>query len=386
MGAAAQLKNLYNQILNGTAPSGAASSSGDISQMIKYIIANGGATPQNRWGLPGRFRAPIDVTTSGSASLTERINYFKNLTVAAGHTLTAVAGGTIIVVEEKLTIAATGVLSANALGGKGASAATNAIAAGGYGAGLWNYDSTTPLTVTMGQFLSSGAISSTNPFVRQRLQPLMAAGGAGGALTVVGTNGAAYPVASRGLFAGTTIALTQWELVLALMELMLERPTDDATAGAIGGGGGGAGGSGGAGTGGAGGTVACRGASSSAAGAGGGGGSGFGGGGGGAGGSGGTTAGGVGGRGGGVLIVIAREVDNGGTISANGGPGTAGDSTTGEGGGGGGGAVVVAYEHVSGSGVGTVQANGGSGSNGAGNNGGAGGAGLASSFDIRSGA
>lgn len=43
MGAAAQLKNLYNQILNGTAPAGAASSSGDISQMVKYLVAQAAA-------------------------------------------------------------------------------------------------------------------------------------------------------------------------------------------------------------------------------------------------------------------------------------------------------------------------------------------------------
>lgn len=377
----------YEAIQGGKDTSGfSADQNGNLIEIGKYLIANSGAMPQTRWGLPGRFRAPVDYTTPGSEALTERINYFKNLTIAAGHTLTAVAGGTIIVVEEKLTIAATGVLSANALGGKGAPAATNAAATGGYGGGLWNFDSVTPLTVTQGQFLSNGAISSTNPFVRQRLQPLMASGGAGGGLTVAGSNGGAYPVASRGLFAGTTVQLAEWELVLALMELMYERPIDDATAGAIGGGGGGAGGSGGGGTGGGAGTVGARGITASAAGAGGGGGSGVGGGGGGAGGTGGTGASGVGGRGGGVLIVITREIDNGGTISANGATGGGGAGATGDGGGGGGGAVVVGYEHVSGSGVGTVQANGGSGNGGAGLNGGDGGAGIASSFDIRSGA
>ena len=43
MGAAAQLKNLYNQILNGTAPSGSASASGDLSQMVKYLVNLGPA-------------------------------------------------------------------------------------------------------------------------------------------------------------------------------------------------------------------------------------------------------------------------------------------------------------------------------------------------------
>lgn len=41
-GAAGQLKKLYQQIIGGTAPAGAASSSGDISQMVKYLIANPG--------------------------------------------------------------------------------------------------------------------------------------------------------------------------------------------------------------------------------------------------------------------------------------------------------------------------------------------------------
>lgn len=37
-GAAGQLKRLYQQIIGGTAPAGAASSSGDVSQMVKYLI------------------------------------------------------------------------------------------------------------------------------------------------------------------------------------------------------------------------------------------------------------------------------------------------------------------------------------------------------------
>lgn len=37
-GPAGQLKKLYQQLIGGTAPAGAASSSGDVSQMVKYLI------------------------------------------------------------------------------------------------------------------------------------------------------------------------------------------------------------------------------------------------------------------------------------------------------------------------------------------------------------
>lgn len=397
MGLSTLIKQIYLQTIGGSAPSGAASAAGDISQMLKYLIANPGGTPQGRWGLPGRFATPIDVTISGNTTLSERINYFKNLTINNGIVLTGVAGGTIIVVEETLTLSnGTSQISCNALGGKGAAQqAANTVGAAGFGGGVWGFDSATPLTITQGQFLSSGAMSATNPVVRARLQTLMAAGGAGGsAAGNDGTAGTAYPVASKGMFASTTIQLAQWELILALMEMMLERPTDDATGGGIGGGGGGSG-SGGAAhsSGGTGGTVGSKATVGSGAGSGGPGGSGFGGGGGGGAGAAASGAdfGAAGGRGGGVLVVVARTINNAGIISADGAAGSAGDTTGnggGGGGGGGGGACVLVYEGTTGSGVGTVRANGGAagaeGQAGAGN-GGAGGAGIASSFKIRSG-
>lgn len=382
MGLSTLIKQTYLQLIGGTAPTGAASSSGDISQMIKYLIANAGSTPQNRWGLPGRFTAPIDVTISGNTTLTERINYFKNLTINNGIVLTGLAGGTIIVVEETLTLSnATSQISVNGLGGKGATGVTNAVAPGGYGGGAWGFDLTT-LTLTQGQFLSVGAISASNPYARQRLQTAMGSGGAG---MPFGGAGGAYPATSRAMFAGTTVQLAQWELVLALLELILERPTDDANGGGIGGGGGGAGGSGAApGTGGVAGANGGKGGTSTgAAGAGGGGGSGFGGGGGGADSNSSSVASGAGGRGGGVLLVIAKTINNAGIITADGANGS--NATAGGGGGGGGGAAVLAYESTSGSGVGTVRANGGSAGTGGSLNGGAGGAGLAASFKIRSG-
>lgn len=42
MGAKGQLADLYDKILGSTAPSGASDSAGDISEMIKYIVANVG--------------------------------------------------------------------------------------------------------------------------------------------------------------------------------------------------------------------------------------------------------------------------------------------------------------------------------------------------------
>lgn len=42
MGLTTLIKQTYLQLIGGTAPSGSASSTGDISQMIKYLIANAG--------------------------------------------------------------------------------------------------------------------------------------------------------------------------------------------------------------------------------------------------------------------------------------------------------------------------------------------------------
>lgn len=64
-GAAGQLKALWQQIIGGTAPSGAASSTGDVSQMVKYIVANGAALPQ----IGFRLVTPIDVSPTSLASV-----------------------------------------------------------------------------------------------------------------------------------------------------------------------------------------------------------------------------------------------------------------------------------------------------------------------------
>lgn len=44
-GAGGQLKALWKQIIGGVAPSGAAASTGDVSQMVKWLVANAPSSP-----------------------------------------------------------------------------------------------------------------------------------------------------------------------------------------------------------------------------------------------------------------------------------------------------------------------------------------------------
>lgn len=344
---------------------------------------SGGGTLQQRLALPGRFETPTDFATSGNLTLPARYNYFKNLTVNNGHTLTGVGGGTLLVVEETLQIVAGGVISVNALGGRGGASVNNAPGAFGFGGGPWR-PNLGAFTITQGQFLSVGAIAAGNPWERNILTAMMPVGGVGG--LGGGNNPGAvgsgpFPEAARGVFGGATVPPAGWELIEELLRMMRERPTDDATTGGIGGGGGGSGAGGnGAGAGGAGGMAGTGGAVGASNGAGGGGGSGFGVGGG--GGSGvGAAASGAGGRGGGVLIIVCGTLNNLGIISADASAGAGTGNASGGGGGGGGGAVVVGYETLTA--LGTLRAlSGGGGATGSGGTGAAGTAGLATSFQV----
>lgn len=76
MGLSTLIKQQYAQLIGGTAPSGSASSSGDISQMIKYLVAQGSSGrvhvgPQY-WHLPATDFWYIDnpmVTQAAASSL-----------------------------------------------------------------------------------------------------------------------------------------------------------------------------------------------------------------------------------------------------------------------------------------------------------------------------
>ena len=320
--------------------------------------------------LPTHFSPVVDATISGNTTLTEQLNIFNNLTISGAVTLTGLAGGTIIIVRENLVIDnASGVISVNALGAK--PLGFGAISAGGAGGGAINFGTSAALTIEA---------------FHARLQRIMASGGAGVNTNAVGGSGGAWSAAST-----ANPLINGWATAAGLVELMLLRPSDDATYGGIGGGAGGEGADGvPAGTGGAGGTQGKAGANGSAATASGGGGSGFGGGGGGGGASGTSGTPGDGARGGGTLLIITKTINNAGTISANGanGPNASAAGQCGGGGGGGGGAVHVLYEFTAGSGVGTLQANaglGGTNGGGTGSAGGAGGAGMATSARIRAG-
>lgn len=321
-------------------------------------------------GLLGRATPPIDVVISGNTTLTERINYFRNLTVNSGITLTGIAGGTIIIVEGTLTNA--GVISVNALGGLG-----GALNLPGYGGGAWGRGFQTQTVRTAGGFISTTTPSASVPYaVAPKAQRSMATGGVGQA--GAGGAGGAWPFATGGMIDALQQAPLDYMLLLALWELIQENMGDDnATTGSIGGGGGGGGRSGANNASGAGGVFGMGGAANDA------GGSGFGGGGGGGSGTGGTGV--AGGRGGGVLLLFCRTLDNtGGVISADGGAGSNSGTAGGGGGGGGGGAVTVSYEALTA--AGTVRASGGAGgTSSSGSAGGAGGAGAAVSVKIRSG-
>lgn len=59
MSLATMIKQVYKQTIGGTAPSGAASSTGDISQMVKYLVANP----------PGSTKAPIFIGPLSSVAM-----------------------------------------------------------------------------------------------------------------------------------------------------------------------------------------------------------------------------------------------------------------------------------------------------------------------------
>ena len=388
-GAAGQLKALYKQLIGGVTPTDAASLTGSVAAMMKYLAEGSVASYQSTAGypnkvtLPGHFTAPVDVTISGSVALTERFNYFKNLTINNGIVLTGLGGGTIIVVEETLTLAnGSSQISVNELGAKGA--ASEGL--GGKGGGL-PFSNNAVGVLTMGA-LSHATLAATVPYI---WPPLILVnngdGGAGGAYNAAGSAGVAATTMTPPVSDAARSITFQWETFISALHAMLMRWEDDATYGGIGGGGGGAGG-GTAGTGAsvAGGVGGSKGALGSAGAGGGGGGGGLGSGGGGGGGGVGAGAGGPGGRGGGALLILCRTLNNAGLLTADGGAGSNGTGTNaGGGGGGGGGMVLVGYETLTA--LGTLRANGGAAGAliGTGLNGAAGAAGITGSFKIRSG-
>ena len=341
MGAAGQLKNLYQQILGGTAPSGTASASGDISQMIKYIAA--GSSTQSFYPLLG-FTPPyvtgesdatisVNTTISGSSGSVKR---YKDLTINSGIVLTCEVTPQIIVCRN-LSFGNTSAEIRAAYN----TTQPSTEGLGGY-AGSWYYDQAT------------AAINTASI-----MMPHFAAGGAGAnaaATPAAATNGSAY----------------SYNAALLLLAILNGAP--------INGGGNGGNNSATKGAGGNGGTYGFAGANAGASGSGGGGGGGGGiGGGGGAGGTDTDQAGSLtqktGGRGGGiVLVIVTGDISTAaGLITANGENGAASATGTNKGGGsgagGGGFAALIAKSSTV---VPTLQANGGTGGT-AGNGGSAGG-------------
>lgn len=316
--------------------------------------------------------------------------------------MTGVPGGTIIIVQQTLSVV--GTLSVNGLGGKGAAAAlaanTNSPAAGGGGA--WGRGGNTAqgqgdyVQNVQGFYTPLGMTAGDVAYARAPIMQSYMANGGQYNTTADGGAGGAYPLSDQSYNWMQDRNLTpplDWLLWRALLQLIEEgQGVDHASYGAIGGGGGGGGAVNnttstpnpmpGGRYGGAGifNTVASQYVGSS-------GGSGIGGGG--AGGGGGqafpgTPIAGPGGRGGGVLLVLCGTLRDAGVISADGiAGGNASSGIASGGGGGGGGGVCVGY-HIAGATTPTIRANGGTAGAliSTGKNGGAGGAGVASSFRI----
>lgn len=230
--------------------------------------------------------------------------FFENLTINSG--VTVKTNGYVVHVQDTFTVDAGGVLDSSGTNGGNASAVAGGTAGSGPATGTLNF----------GQNGGAGGAPTVNGTAGvSTTDSLGGSAGAGGA-GFTGTAGAAgtatAPVASKGTLRSMPAA--------AVGQLM---------------------GIGGSGT------------SYAQGGAGGGGGGG---------GSGGTGGGGGGGGGGGPVIVLAKTLDNQGTIRSNGGNGGNGAGALqggGGGGGGGGGFVVTAYGP--GSTAGTIQVNGGTG-------------------------
>lgn len=356
--------------------------------------------------LPAPVFPPRDRVVSGNTTLANRVNYYRNLTINTGVTLTGVVGGTIIVVQQTLNVV--GNISVNALGTKGyqAIAGQSRVNGGAFGGAYPNNTTSIGFSPrSLGSFFSQASvINSTTPW--GLADPITAYMGSGGQSTnnAPGTGGnggagGAWPFNAAGPFGLEAFDPQDWNLLVSLLDFIRAHGARvSAQWGGVGGGAGGGGGSGTSGTSQPGVTASMgwgtNGPATNQGGASGG--SGIGGGG--AGGQGGNTSGGfgtgtggAGGNGGGILVIICGTLSGGGTISANGENGDNGNGVSdGGGGGGGGGAALVSY-HDLGSSTPTIQANGGSGGSGgtpgasgavSGGNGGAGGAGIATSFLI----
>lgn len=299
-----------------------------------------GAGPQDPLliypGLPAPLTPPEDKTFSVDTTLTVPVAYYKNLTINAGVTVTGLAGGTIIIVQETFTL--NGVLSANGLGAAGGAANNNPG--------------------------SGAALRATDPpelYLYMPRSGVPAAGAVGGAAT-------AWPLA--------TATLTDLQILILGIGYVLDGGRIPGTAG-VGSGFGAAGGGGGGG--------GCANAASSDAdgahdmGNGGdtstrSGGSGVGSGG--AGGDGTGVTAGAGGTGGGVSLVYCSVLSGSGSMTCNGTNGANGATNGGGGGGGGGGFACIAYHTTSNDST-TVSANGGTGGTAGGGTGFAGGNGSA---------
>lgn len=353
---------------------------------MSYILG-GGAAPSGLLWLPSRLTDPIDVVISGATSLASRLNFFKNLTINNGVTLTGIGGGCIIVVEETLTIGSGAILDFNGLGAKGGPADATSWAAGGGGFMGWN-DTGSVTGARTRPFL--GTLAATSIDELQHLFTWWMANGAdrSNALSA-GADGGSWPYMGSTGGRRQPAGMALWALALDFI-LKWGGNYDAAQGGAIGGGGGGRGG-GGSGSGGTsnfdGGEYGAAARATTNIFQGGPGGSGIGGGG--SGGGSNSVSGSslvVGGDGGGMALIYSRRLANSGTIRANGTAGANANGTNGMGGGGGGGGMVmVAYEELGA--LGTLQAIGGAGGSGTGVGfpGGAGGSGIAEAFSIRSG-
>lgn len=76
MGAASQLKKLYQQAIGGVAPSDAASSSGSLAAMVKYLVANAGAAPKMPAVITTISRQSLGVSIAAIGSTPANISWW----------------------------------------------------------------------------------------------------------------------------------------------------------------------------------------------------------------------------------------------------------------------------------------------------------------------
>ena len=173
--------DLWNKTLGGIAPDGSASASGDISQMVKYLVANGAGASigLDAFGATFPFTngSTTDLTINGAnqtVAPTNGVLRYRTLTFSTPHTLRITQTPCVLMVDTLVWNAA-GVIACEASGAPSAGAdpaegfprggravATNAEAIGGYGGGFLIVLADTVNGSTTGTIRANGTAGTRN--------------------------------------------------------------------------------------------------------------------------------------------------------------------------------------------------------------------------------